>query len=450
MLSIIRSPPTILYLPYEKESILATETQSEITAHPTSESVLTIRAVDDSADALKGRVPDGAPVKEGSDSNRSSTPQALPVLPPLEAPSSPLQNAGPSLPPESDSGESESVSHDTHINSALPGEDIRVHESAHVLPQVQAADDPSLLPCEGQCGTHTRRRCSRCNLTPFCSLVCQRRSWSAHHTSYSSQPELGSRSASATSNLELACMENRLPSDDQTLHSYFFDRFATFSEQFNILGVYMELIMKFGVDTEDMEKWLKEDRVVEGIEGTYISRQKVSPYFRWFEQNHDLLRDRAPIVDDSVRFNNGWRAVLNRLGAADRITLGHEDTWSQAQRVCIELWSIILQGFIPGRGMISRREFGFDACINTREENDLGIQYRQLVGVDEKFLRWHDNSDDEMGRFKGRCGFAEFLEAYESGRLSLLMKEKGIYPLDNVELFLLNRVPLLPEGPSIP
>ncbi|KAJ7600425.1 hypothetical protein C8J56DRAFT_1156816 [Mycena floridula] len=260
----------------------------------------------------------------------------------------------------------------------------------------------------------TSRKCSRCGVSRFCSISCERGAWESHkfdcvHPSMLNTAEL----------LELACLNNRLPDDSQTLEDFGFDRLPTYSSQAHLLRIYMDLIMHMSIPTTDLHRWQINMVLAENVTRIFTDfPPRDQADLMWFKYNISIFD--APSKSPE-KYTSTNRQI--RMAAAARQLLHPEDCevdlndLSPGKLVCMWMYSITVQGFHVGPHLLAWRQFGFCVCSSRTQASKLGSLYQELIGVE---------ADGDI--IRGRCTFDEFLHSYELGTLVELMDSKDLKP----------------------
>lgn len=122
-------------------------------------------------------------------------------------------------------------------------EDVPLDESEPISTGIMTATAGECNICEKE----TSRKCSKCQLSWFCSETCQSR-MGVHHRLTCSSGEITS-----ADRLELDCYWDLIPDDPQVRQDYGFDRCSR-SDQSSLGGLYQGLFTVLNVKASEMHR----------------------------------------------------------------------------------------------------------------------------------------------------------------------------------------------------
>ena len=267
-------------------------------------------------------------------------------------------------------------------------------------------------------------RCSGCNSkVVYCSKACQIADWPWHI--FDCYAYRGKTVPSAY-HLARACYRDLLPTDEQTLKDYGFNKACTPFNQTMLMGLYQGLFKYFEINPKTVLTWKREGILIQEIKKVFegIPSQNRGQYYPWFLKHQDLLDPSSlepskKVVEDFAleAVTRAWRHIggrpLPNSTALNDISI-EKATWSEHKQECFNLCTLVLSNTHPNPSFRIWLSFGFCTTPHQYHEMQLGIAYRTLVM---------------------RCSFEEFYRAYESCSLIQLFKSNNI-PLDQCGLHL--------------
>ncbi|KAI9736765.1 MAG: hypothetical protein M1834_000969 [Cirrosporium novae-zelandiae] len=278
------------------------------------------------------------------------------------------------------------------------------------------------------CGEETTYKCSKCHRDWFCTENCEDNSPASH----SFRCNLG-RPLDSADYLYLACIQDEMPDDPQTLVDFGFNRLYNFMERSALLGLYKGLLLYSDVPAPTLHDWQVNGSLVENITDIYmrIPENCRGHYFPWFCKNKHIL-------DGSKNEDESLQEFVSTFYDEARLHLQVEDRdkdptalQPEAKRIAFTFFALTLHGTHPSPDQEELYySFGFCTSIDERNEDALGGLYQALLTGNKfwKEFRASPHADpiyDSLFPITP-CTFAEFWQAFESGKLIQLMDERGL------------------------
>ena len=266
----------------------------------------------------------------------------------------------------------------------------------------------------------------------YCSKACQIANW-PHHI-FDCYAYRGKIVPSAY-HLARSCCRGLLPTDEQTLEDYGFNRAFTPFNQMMLGGLYHGLFKNFETNPKTVLTWKQEGILIQEIKKVFeeVPPQSRGRYYSWFLEHQDLL---DPSLEYSTKdiedfglklIMRAWRHIggrpLPNSTALNDINI-ERATWPKHKQDCFNLCELLLSHLQPDPSLRLWLSFGFCAIQDQYQEFYLGIAYRMLVK---------------------RCSFEEFYQAYDSCSLVQLFRSKNI----NLERFGLHFADFLANTPQM-
>jgi hypothetical protein len=209
-----------------------------------------------------------------------------------------------------------------------------------------------------------------------------------------------------------------MPDDPDVLEIFGFQNLLSYKDRTKLLGLYQGLVKYLEVTAEELNLWQQEKSLITNIIRVYSEPSSFGggAYFPWFLQNTHILEDQ--------RDPNDVKAYMHFIEQAQTFLEPDDQKkpWREleptAKQYSFEILLMALMGARPNPVQETWLKFGFCACRNEVEENKLSAIYTSLLTDQQKgcLVPQHLRSKP--------CTFTEFWQAYESGGLVKLMKDR--------------------------
>jgi hypothetical protein len=140
------------------------------------------------------------------------------------------------------------------------------------------------------------RKCSGCSRAWYCSRKCQKDAWFLHKF------DCNAGNPTTADYLVLACVQDVIPTHQQTLIDYGFQRAFTEENQSRLIGLYIGLTNKslLGVSAKTLHRWRKDGVLIPEIIKQFESLPPFNRggYYPWFLENQWVLDGKTPEVLD--------------------------------------------------------------------------------------------------------------------------------------------------------
>lgn len=251
-------------------------------------------------------------------------------------------------------------------------------------------------------------RCSRCKnpKDTYCSKKCQRDAWPSHI--FRCQP---GQYINTAYRLYKACIGDVMPDDEETRRDYGFtkaERTMGGAATVMLCGLYRGLFVHLDVAPQDVHKWRREGRLVQGIKDAFerIPPQNRGAYFPWFLEHQSVLDNDAP--DDDLFMGHIAaiiRAAWIKTGGSPSDSLNVINSkisiLPPSRQACHIFYRAFANNAYPNPIEEQWLKFGFVATLNNEQEANLGVAYRALLNV---------------------CTFEELCTAYEESSIPALFE----------------------------
>lgn len=256
------------------------------------------------------------------------------------------------------------------------------------------------------CGEIGRYMCSRCSKAWYCSKSCQ------VSVLYRHKFDCDPPTITTADRLVLACMEDFMPRDFQTLQDYGFHRASTHENQTMLLGLYQGLTKYLSVEANALNRWRKKGILVQQIKKHFdeIPVKSRGGYYPWFLKNQWVLDGKVvgERLGKEQMFNLAWTYAGGSPNTPFPEIQRKVAEWEEPKFVCFILCSLLMSDIIPGpNDPQTYIHFGFCTCDDWYEEMKLARMYTSLLLKDT---------------------FDELVNAYKSSSVHFLLHSKFTAP----------------------
>ena len=285
----------------------------------------------------------------------------------------------------------------------------------------EGATDLILRDCS-ICEKPTSRHCSKCSSDFFCSSTCEDKAWTRHKLKCTTP-------LTTADHLQMACLEDRFPHDEETCEDYGFTRFLRSNDQKKLLGLYIGLLThpQLEVSTTELNNWLEGGTLVDGIIRTFQKIPEVcrGQYFPWFLENQRIMTlEKNAAIDEQMKKP---RELAQRYLTSQDRGKEIEELRPLAKRDAFKLLITCLLDYHPSPTEQATLfyNFGFIVCTNRHDESELGLFYTRLLRDDRR-----GNLDMFLTDVVPKdpvALFSKLWKALDSGHLIDFFRRQGFY-----------------------
>ncbi|KZS98765.1 hypothetical protein SISNIDRAFT_447557 [Sistotremastrum niveocremeum HHB9708] len=243
------------------------------------------------------------------------------------------------------------------------------------------------------CATPTRKTCTGCLKTAYCSKKCQRADWRLHIV-YCDDP---GREVTAADDLAADIFANRVP-ELPTIQMYGMSKIKGIKDYNYLVAIYTDAFQFFSISPRTLNQ---ERNTVSQRNWSWL-REHASVFDRRGQM--ESLDGSAVVIQDVYQL-----LVWKHIGGSPFDTVADivraQKSWPLDKRACFEFVSVVISCGGPNVYLAeSWQRFGY--CVSKDEEDPLPRRlYHELIE---------------------RCTFDEFYDAYRSCSLIALMDAKGL------------------------
>ncbi|KZT35597.1 hypothetical protein SISSUDRAFT_1008499 [Sistotremastrum suecicum HHB10207 ss-3] len=260
------------------------------------------------------------------------------------------------------------------------------------------------------CKTPTKKTCTGCKMTAYCSTACQRKHWIIHIVECSNP----GREITTADRMAANIFGPNYDNHAQTMIDYGFYKVTDPMDIRRLRLLYREVIQDFGVKPHTLHKWRVEGRLhAELIKCFKSPTAPPSPQtLLWlhthsdlFDQNHDTSGLASLRTIQSME-RLTWYRIGGSPNDTDEQIRKIQRNWSDDRTMCFALYDTVL--LMPGPALGAAKlwvVFGFCVLPDEGNTTTLSQLYRDLID---------------------RTTFDEFCEAYKTSSLIALMDRKGL------------------------
>jgi hypothetical protein len=214
------------------------------------------------------------------------------------------------------------------------------------------------------------RKCSGCSQAWYCSKQCQKDNWYRHKF------DCNGKEPSTADYLVMACVKNLIPTHQQTLIDYGFQRAFTGENQSKLLGLYIGLTNEalFNVSAKTLHHWRKNGVLIPEIKERFESLPPSSRggYYPWFLENQWVLDGKTPeewgmkdaadkVGEDTLKA--GWIYTGGSPTMAMSEIMKITAEWPVEKLKCYHLCALLLSKMHPSPDLSTLWiSFGFCTC----------------------------------------------------------------------------------------
>ncbi|KAF9478203.1 hypothetical protein BDN70DRAFT_860497 [Pholiota conissans] len=228
------------------------------------------------------------------------------------------------------------------------------------------------------------RKCSGCSRAWYCSPQCQKDDWFFHKVNCTTK-----KGPTTADYLMISCVQNLIPSHEQTLIDYGFNRAFSGENESKLLGLYVGL-WNLGVTAKTLHRWRKDGILISEIKRKFdslpLGDQDI--YYSWFLQNEWVLDGKTPeewghqdAVENFVAglVNVGWAFSGGSPTISTPEITKILRKWPSSRRDCLEFCGLLLSDHHPCSAEGIWITFGFCTCKDLQAAIDLSVLYQVLL-----------------------------------------------------------------------
>ncbi|KZS98807.1 hypothetical protein SISNIDRAFT_447625 [Sistotremastrum niveocremeum HHB9708] len=256
------------------------------------------------------------------------------------------------------------------------------------------------------CGTLTKKTCTGCANTAYCSRACQTGDWLSHIVDCESP----GRELTTADHLAASIFKHDthyMKGDTAKDYGYF--RIQSAQEGTILDSIWVEVIFAAGVKPPTLHKWRIEGRLHQEVVALYRTTANLSPVNLAWLLDHPTIFDPDPNTSHITDAAQDMKLVVWRfIGGPPTDTLDDldrkADDWPLYKQCCFHFYVMVMAYGGPLAALpVPWVVFGY--CVfNSPVDMPLRQLYRDLID---------------------KCTFEEFCEAYRASRLVQLMDSKG-------------------------